>query len=210
MTTQNQKQSDTWLDRNRFWILIVFIAISVAGVTVFYLQQPPQTAIEIIPASTATPPPPTPTATSTILRVYITGAIARPDVYYLPPGSIVEKLVEAAGGLTPQANAAGINQALELQDQQHIHVPMLGETPPPAAPVPGSQIPHPSGQYPVQLNSAGQEELETLPGIGPTLAQRIIDYRENIGGFSSADQLKEVSGIGDATFEKIAPLLTLE
>jgi competence protein ComEA len=210
MSTNNQKQPDTWLDRNRNWLLITLTVVCLAGVAVFYLRQPTQEPIEIIPAATLIPTVPGTTPSPSQLRVYITGAIAHPDVYLLPPGSIVKDLVQVAGGLTAEANEAGFNQALELTDQQHIHVPNIGEVSPPVKSDPNQAQPGQPAEKLINLNTASLAELETLPGIGPTLAQRILDYRENIGGFTSIEQLKEVSGIGEATFEEIAPLATLQ
>ncbi|RME78104.1 MAG: ComEA family DNA-binding protein, partial [Chloroflexi bacterium] len=169
--------------------------------------------IEIIDAPT--PPPPTPTATPTPapVRVYVTGAVAHADVYVLPAGSIVKDAVEAAGGFTPNADPVQINLALELQDQQHIHVPAVGEAPlpvvnqMPSGDSPGNSVNPSDG--PVNLNTATLEELDTLPGIGPAIARRIIEYREQVGGFASVEEITQVKGIGEATLAKIRDRITV-
>jgi competence protein ComEA len=137
----------------------------------------------------------------------------------LPAGSIIKDVIVAAGGFTPDADRERINQALELQDQQQIHVPRLGETdaPPPvqggitqgSKPVNRSAAPAASGGL-INLNTATLEELDSLPGIGPAIAQRIIEYRESAGGFKSVEQIIEVSGIGEATLAKIKDLVTVQ
>jgi competence protein ComEA len=150
--------------------------------------------------------------------VYVTGAVAHSDVYFLPAGSIIKDAIIASGGFTPDADLERINQALELQDQQQIHVPRQGETnsPPPvqgglpaAAAAPHRSV-APAAAAPINLNTATVEELDTLPGIGPAIAQRIIDYRATAGGFKNVEQITEVSGIGEATLAKIKSLVTVQ
>jgi len=216
----------TWLDRNRNIVFIILSFAALSGVGVFYLRQPAQTPIEILPLeASATPlptptpsPPPTPTAAP--VRVYITGAVANSDVYSLPQGSIIKDAIEAAGGLTVDADPERINQALELKDQQQIHIPRLGEENPPPS-VQGGQDKldrseeNNSNALPptnslVNLNTATLEQLDTLPGIGPVIGQRIIDYRESVGKFSAIEEITQVSGIGEAIFAKIKDLITVE
>jgi competence protein ComEA len=214
----------SWLDRNRTVIFIVLSVVAVGGAAIFYIQQPKQETIEILPAAaTATPaatptPLPPPTGTPAPVRIYITGAVSKSDVYFLPAGSIVKDAIEAAGGLTAEADPVRINQALELQDQQHIHIPKLGEenSPPPVQGGPGSPSqpnkPNPDAETGalINLNTATLEQLDQLPGIGPAIAQRIIDYREQSGSFKTIEEITEVSGIGEATFNKIKDLITVE
>lgn len=218
--------NDTWLDRHRNIVFIVLSLAALGGVGVFYLRQPAQNPIEILPVeASVTPlptpapsPPPTPTAAP--VRVYITGAVEESDVYFLPQGSIVKDVIEAAGGLTVDADPERINQALELKDQQQIHIPRLDEENPPPA-VQGGQdnLDRSEGNNNnallttnslIDLNSATLEQLDTLPGIGPVIGQRIIDYRESVGGFTAIEEITQVSGIGEATFAKIKDLVTVE
>jgi competence protein ComEA len=145
------------------------------------------------------------------LRVYISGAVRTPDVYLLPPGSIVKDAVQAAGGPADDADLERINLALELYDQQQVYVPHAGESTP-AVPLPGS-VPPPAGDIPaspgqVNLNTATVEQLDTLPGIGPVIAQRIVDYRTANGPFAAPQDIVNVKGIGQATYEKLQDLIT--
>jgi competence protein ComEA len=146
------------------------------------------------------------------VRVYVTGAVVNSDVFFLPAGSIIKDAITAAGGFTEEADREKINQALELLDQQQIHVPRQGEDNPPP-PVQGGRADSApalaetpaaaisgagGGGEVVNLNTATLEELDTLPGIGPAIAQRIIDFRESVGGFTAVEQITQVSGIGEA------------
>jgi competence protein ComEA len=153
----------------------------------------------------------TPAATpEPAIVVYISGAVRVPDVYRLPAGARIKDVVLAAGGLADDADAAAINLAARLADEQHIHVPRLGEAPPqPATAAEGGA---PSGEQNEQgalidLNQADVNDLEALPGVGQAIAERIVAYREANGPFASVDDLKQVKGIGPALFEKIAPLV---
>jgi competence protein ComEA len=214
---------ETWLDKNRNIVVILVSVVAVIGAGLFYLQRPASTPIEIIPAqaTTASAPTATPQPTATFtpapLRVYVTGAVAKSDVYILAPGSIVKDAIQAAGGLTSEADPERINQALELKDQQQIHVPRKDEANPPPPiqggqdnPTNNSNNPAPVQGDLININTATLEQLDTLPGIGPAIAQRIIDYRETVGAFASIEEITQVSGIGDATFAKIKTLITVE
>ena len=214
--------SETWLDRNRTAIFAALVLVTVAGATLFYLRQPSREPIELLPAEpTATQlpsPTPEPTFTPAPIRIYITGAVSNSDVYLLPFGSIIKDAVEAAGGFTPAADPERINQALELRDQQQIHIPRRGEEDPlppiqggrsDSEEVRGNEGSSASGAQ-VNLNTATLEQLDALPGIGPAIGQRVIDYRETVGGFTSVEEITQVSGIGDSTFAKIKDLITVE
>lgn len=227
--------NSSWLDRNRNLVFILLLLIAAGGAGVFYLRQPASPPLEIRAAvavtATVAPTPvpvPSPSPTPSPVRVYVTGAVVNADVYFLPAGSIIKDAITAAGGFTPDADPERINQALELQDQQQIHVPRQGDDNPPP-PVQGgvsqselssqqgsgdSRAPvKSSGAVPgglINLNTATLEQLDSLPGIGPAIAQRIIDYREKAGGFKAVEEITEVSGIGDATLTKIKDLITLQ
>lgn len=138
--------------------------------------------------------------------VHVAGAVSSPGVYTLPADSRVDDAVRAAGA-TADADLSQLNLAQKLADGQKITVPAAGETPAPAdnaAPSDSSQ----SGAL-VNINTATQEELETLPSIGEVRAQAIIAYREEHGGFRTTDELMEVSGIGEKIFADIAPHITV-
>jgi competence protein ComEA len=135
-----------------------------------------------------------------------------PDVYELSCGSIVKDAIEAAGGPTGEADLNRINLARRVHDEEQIYVPQRGEESPPVSPPSGSSLSSPSSQEgdKVNINTATAKELNTLPGIGPVKAQSIIDYRTTNGPFRSIEDLKNVSGIGDATFEKLKEKITVQ
>lgn len=210
---------NTWLDQHRHIVFVILLLIASIGAVIFYLRQPASEPVEVVPviAATVTVAPPTPSPTPSPVRVYVSGAVVKSDVYILPEGSIVKDAILAAGGFAAGADRERINQALELKDQQQIHVPRLGEeTSQPL--IQGGMdertISTSSTDLttagPVNINTATLDQLDDLPGIGPAIAQRIIEYRENIGGFKSVDQVTEVNGIGTAVFDKIKELITVE
>lgn len=150
------------------------------------------------------------------VRVHVSGKVQRPGVYTLPRGARGVDAIQAAGGLSKGAVLSDLNLASVLQDGERLVVPHTEatrkEAPPPNArrPRPSSaQAPKASTQRPLSLNRATLEQLDALPGIGRTLAEEVLRYRAQKGGFRSLDELKEVPGIGERRFERLAPLLTL-
>lgn len=193
---------EQWPTRYR-WLL--FLGIAAIALTAVILVQRSRSSPQPLILSTGIPQP-TVEATPTpyTLRVYVTGAVHTPDVYVLPQDSIVKDAVEAAGGATEDADLERINLAVTVTDGQQIHVPRQGEDDSPVEPPSGQ----PATGGKVNLNTADSAALETLPGIGPTLAQRIIDYRQSHGPFERIEDLLQVSGIGQATFEGMKDLIT--
>ncbi len=190
----------------RFRVPIMIALTITVGIAIVLVLRPAPAP----PAITVTlrPPPTaalTPTARTTI-RVYVSGAVLHPDVYSLPAGSIVRDAMIAAGGPADDADLDRINLAASLGDGMQVHFPRTGEpAAAPGGPVTGTL---PSGA-PIDINTATLEELDSLPGIGPVIAQRIIDYRTATGPFASIEQIEEVKGIGDALFEKIKDRITV-
>jgi competence protein ComEA len=133
--------------------------------------------------------------------VHILGAVEQPGLYQLREGDRAVDAVAAAGGFTDAADQAQLNLARFLVDGEQIYVPALGETP---ATAPGTTA---GGK--VNINTADEPTLETLPRVGPAMAQRIIDWRTANGNFTTIDDLKSVTGIGDKTFEGLKDLVTV-
>lgn len=140
--------------------------------------------------------------------VDVSGKVRRPGVRTLPSGARVTDALRAAGGAREGTDLSGLNRARVLVDGEQIVVGTPPESSVPggtggAATVGGGSPP----TGPVSLNTATAEQLETLPGVGPVLAQRIVGYRAQHGGFRSVDELREVSGIGDRRFADLRPLV---
>jgi competence protein ComEA len=185
-------------------LLFVLVLLVIAGLILVQALRPrPQPLI----LSTATPwPSPAATATPHPLRVYVSGAVLHPDVYTLPPDSIVKDAIVVAGGATTDADLDRINLALPVVDGQHVYVPRLGEQDLPLPSRSGSSV----SDGKININTAAAEELESLPGIGPSLAQRIVEYRQAHGPFARVEDLTQVSGIGPGILEKIRDLITID
>jgi len=156
-----------------------------------------------------------PAATGQTLTVHVVGQVRHPGVLRLAAGSRVTDAIERAGGATPRADLSAINLARPLVDGEQVRVPEPGEAVPPAgAPGPGGTAGGTSGAAGagnglVNLNTASQADLEELPGVGPVLAQRILDWRTEHGRFTTVDELGEVSGIGEKTFAQLQPKVTV-
>jgi competence protein ComEA len=140
--------------------------------------------------------------TSSTVVVSVVGSVGHPGLVTLPSGSRVADAVQAAGGLVPPADQASVNLAAVVTDGQQIVVGAPGA---PAAAAGGSAV-SPGGK--LNLNTATAAELDALPGVGPVLAQRIVDHRDQ-GPFTSVDQLDDVPGIGPARAAELAKLVTV-
>jgi competence protein ComEA len=132
------------------------------------------------------------------LYVHVAGAVRRPGVYRLPAGSRVAAAVKRAGGPSRRGDPGAVNLAAPLEDGQQLVVPARGR----AQPVGGGGA-EGGPAAPISLSSATVEQLDTLDGIGPKLAGRIVEYRDEHGGFRSIDQLRDVEGIGEKRFEAL-------
>ena len=214
------RQLWVWAGNNLRVLVVVCFALSAIMFTLVWLgssapvatggesqlqeptDDPANTDSRNTPRSTDTPSVP-----STVV-VYISGAVSAPDVYELPLDARIKDLVLAAGGLTVDADPEQINLAERLKDSEHVHVPHQGEAPSNAAAVAADTAgATPNG--PLDLNTASANDLDGLPGIGKSFADRIIEYRTTNGPFTSVGDLQKVKGIGAALFAKIAPLVSV-
>ena len=191
------------LTRYRWLVLLGIVVLVLMALVLLQVFRPAPQPMRL---NTAIPlPSQAVTSTPYTLRVYVSGAVHNPDVYTLPQDSIVKDAMEAAGGPTEEADLERINLALPVSDGQQVHVPRKGEDNPPVQPPSGQ--PAPGGK--VNINTASPAVLESLPGIGPALAQRIADHRQTHGPFERLEDVMEVSGIGEAIFEGIRDLITI-
>lgn len=155
------------------------------------------------------------------VMVHVIGAVHSPGVYQLSASQRVIDAINAAGGATPDADTQALNLAAKLQDGSQITVPSAGGARSltvqsvPASGAGGAgksssgvKFRNP-GEGVVSINTAGLEELQRLPGVGPSTAQKIIDYRQQLGRFARVEQLLDVSGIGPKKFEQMKPFVTL-
>jgi competence protein ComEA len=168
-------------------VIGIFVGVLLTALVWSAASPPRGDAIELNSAPTAQP-----------IMVHVTGAVLSPGLYYLTEGSRVNDAIQAAGGFLETADTSFVNLAGIIKDGDKIHIPEL---------MPGLSLGG-SGLL-VNINSATQTELENLPGIGPTLAKRIIDYRNQYGFFDSVDSIKDVPGFGEAVFEQIKDLITV-
>jgi len=207
-----------WLERHREAAVAVaftwLLAALAMGAVLFITHRPAAAPIVIREMTPLPTQPRAPTATPDPIQVYVSGAVATPGVYALAWDSRVEQALDAAGGANAEADLTQVNLAERLYDEQQVHVPAKGE---PATPDQAPSAPHKSstaallkpGQK-VNINTAGLSQLDLLPGIGPALAQRIVDYRQANGPFGRPEDIKKVRGIGDSTFEQLQALITVE
>jgi competence protein ComEA len=174
----------------------ILFGLFVAALVWVVARNPTGEAVVLRPAPTEKP-----------VIVYITGAVPRPGVYALPKNARVQDAISAAGGFLAEAEKSQINLAAILEDGEKLDVPYIeGASPVLATPLPDVET---STTELININIASNAELESLPGIGPTTAQRIIDYREENGPFLSPEDIINVPGIGPGTYERIKDLITV-
>jgi competence protein ComEA len=173
---------------NRKLVLVVALGVAAVMAVLFTLNSPK-------PAPASSAPIAAPVVQLPDYYVHIVGEVQKPGIYDLPSDSRVFDVVFAAGGFTAKADQSSINMARAIGDGEQIVVLSMGSTP---------SISGGGGASPlISLNRGTQSDLENLPGVGPTLAARIIDWRLANGGFKKIDDLKKVSGIGNKLFQQI-------
>ncbi|NMB89257.1 MAG: helix-hairpin-helix domain-containing protein [Chloroflexi bacterium] len=184
-------------------LLGIFFGLLSAGVILLVALSPRGEPIVLQPPPTSLP-----------YQVYVSGAVYSPGLYSLAPNARLAEAVELAGGLLPEADIRQVNLAAPLSDGESIYIPAAGEqfsslkpddsTGPQASEASEAHI-----VYPLDLNAASQNELESLPGIGPQKAMEIIAFRQANGPFATVEGLLDVPGIGPATLENIRPQITV-
>ena len=213
--------TNTWRDKldalagRRRDVLLLVILVAVVAVVAIVLWSrgsapsiaPPAT----VPEEFASPAPANgvaPSPASSSLLVHVAGAVRRPGLYEMPPDARVADAVTAAHGPSPAADLDSLNLAEPLVDGIKVEVPRKGQEPVTST-LPGLPSPAPSAGSMVNLNTADQMALETIPEVGPVTAAAILEYREQVGSFTSIEELLEVSGVGPATLEAMRPFVTL-
>ncbi len=141
------------------------------------------------------------------IMVQVSGEVVFPGVYAMESGDRLIDAIAAAGGIAPNADLSGVNLSKRVQDETRYHIPAMGEATPVVAREMTSAAKDSGGL--IDLNTAQDNELQTLPGIGPSLAGAILAYREDNGPFSSVDDVDKVPGIGPKTLDSIRPLVTV-
>lgn len=172
------------------------------------LSQGPAAPFAVIePSASTTSTAALPTGT---IIVHVVGAVRNPGVYELPAGARGIDAVRAAGGLGPHADPLAINLAALLTDGAQLIVPRTASSDPSSGgAAPPAAESDASGVDKININTADQGQLESLPGIGPSLAQRIIEHRDTNGPFGSIQDLLDVSGIGERTLANLEPFITV-
>ncbi|MEO5920513.1 MAG: ComEA family DNA-binding protein [Pseudolysinimonas sp.] len=178
---------------------LILVLVGVACAVLVTAVTPHGVSDVVRPSSAAMADTPDASGAS-VIYVHILGQVAHPGLYALRDGDRGVDIVAAAGGFTAEADPAGINLARFLTDGEQIVVPAVGDV--------GGGPAGTTGDGLVNLNTADAALLDTLPRIGPAIAQRIIDWREKNGSFASVDDLLDVPGIGDAILEGLRDLVT--
>lgn len=211
------------LSRGQKLLVIIGLLALLGGIVVLSLGR-----LASQPAAVVYSEPSSTKPQTTQLAAHVVGAVARPGLYWLPSGSRVSDAIAIAGGMTPAADQSSVNLAAVVEDGQQVRVlERAAPAPlqPSPAPAPVASVPPPAkanvtavvaaaaetippAPRIISLNSASKEQLESLPEVGPELAQRILYYRHEHGGFRSVDDLTKVEGIGSGRVETLRPYVT--
>lgn len=180
---------------------IVVVLVALVITVVIGIVRGASAPVETVTIDEAAAPDASP---STSLYVHVSGAVAQPGLYVLRSDARVVDAIAAAGGFAADAEESGINLARTLADGEQLVVPVVGEVPSAAADTGAA-----AGDGRVNLNTADESELDTLPRIGPAIAQRIIEWRDQHGRFTSVDDLLAVPGIGEKMLTALRDLVTV-
>lgn len=192
-----------------YWVVLL-VGLGVAGYFGWQWVTPPRADLTVTTSSQSlAASASTSSSHAQAGYVYIQGAVAHPGLYPVTGQTRWEAVVQAAGGVTKQADTSGLNLAKIANDEESLYVPTKGETPAPAATTGAATTATSDGTPVINLNTATAADLEGLSGIGPKRAADIVAYRDAHGGFKTVEELKEVSGIGEKIFASLAPDVTV-
>ncbi|HWR62094.1 MAG TPA: helix-hairpin-helix domain-containing protein [Clostridia bacterium] len=194
----------------------VFLLVIVSGT--LYIRQDKTTEISLGEAVELKEAAPETTEAETEIlpeeiSVYICGSVKNPGVVKLREGARLEEAIKMVGGTVEKADLTAVNLAYKLSDEDMVYIPEVGEKPAETAGVAaaaGSAKKGTDSHGKVNINTAGESELDTLEGIGPATAKAIIQYRDRVGAFGSIEEIKEVKGIGDAKYSSIKDSITVD
>ena len=202
------------MNQVRQMIYGILIGLLAAGGILLISNRDRGIPVTLAPAPTQTKTSlPKPTNTAQLIQIQIGGEILAPGIYELPANSRLITLIDLASGLTAQADHDRVNLSAILKDGDYFYIPTVDEAIPETAsnaPQNRSENSETEFDYPLDLNTAEQDALESLPGIGPTKASEILAYREKVGQFYSVEELLNIPGIGQATLENIRDYLFCE
>jgi len=192
--------------------LVVTVLVIVVLVTHLLGSKSGPRSVTVEAASGADPTAPPskgalPAATSAFVVVDVAGAVRRPGVYRLRQGARITDAIARAGGATSRAQIVSVDLAAPLADGEQVLVPSAGDSGSGAVAGVGAAAGGPSTSAPIDLNTATAEQLDTLPGVGPVTAQKIVEYRQTHGPFTSVDQLDAIPGIGAARIADLKGLV---
>lgn len=194
------------LSRAELIALVAVVGVTVAGAGFWYVRSlPAPVQVRSGPSGALVAAPTASALPATVILVDVAGWVRRPGVYEFAEGVRVIDAIDAAGGARPGAVLSSLNLAAPLVDGTQVLVPKESQS----APTTETETGTSGATGLVNVNSATNAELETLPGIGEVIAQAIVDHRTENGPFTSVEQLVDVSGIGDATLENIRELVTV-
>ena len=196
--------------------LLIAAGISIGVIVFFFYDQSDEDAavkneteqwsqgVDTTPSEIEEPPQDEPL----ILKVDIKGAVKKPGVYEFRQGDRVTDVIGLAGGMSAEADSTQVNMAQLVEDEMVIYIPRAGEEAQSAQPISGGMNEGGAERGLIDINKATAEELQELPGIGPSKAEAIIAKRDELGSFKTVEDLKLVTGIGDKTFEKLKEHIT--
>lgn len=197
------------LSKYQIVILIVAVLALGTGAGLFLGSRLAKSALSPLPQIVADPSSTDTTPAVPIsINVYVTGAVVHPGVYVLPDSSIVQDALNAAGGAAKNADLIAVNLAAHLEDGEQVTVPTLSANGSSTTVSPTSSASSVHNKR-ISINYGTLAELDTLPGIGPTKAQAIVDYRTAHGLFKRLEDIQNVKGIGSKTYEDLKSLITL-